>query len=71
MINVAVLHVSAKWRTAHHLAKGKSRMFELINKFSGETASSWDAATTASGVSQTLSGMLLVSPPAPSGCDTL
>ena len=30
LITVAVLHVSAKWRTAHHLTKGKSRMFELI-----------------------------------------
>ena len=25
-----VLHVSAKWRTAHYLTNGKSRMFELI-----------------------------------------
>ena len=32
LITVAVLHVSAKWRTAHHLTKGKSRMFELIIK---------------------------------------
>ena len=31
LITVAVLHVSAKWRTAHHLTKGKSRMFELIH----------------------------------------
>ena len=31
LITVAVLHVSAKWRTAHHLTKGKSRMFELIS----------------------------------------
>ena len=30
LITVAVLHVSAKWRTAHHLTKGKSRMFELV-----------------------------------------
>ena len=31
LITVAVLHVSAKWRTVHHLTKGKSRMFELIS----------------------------------------
>ena len=31
LITVAVLHVSAKCRIAHHLTKGKSRMFELIN----------------------------------------
>jgi len=30
LITVAVLHVSAKWRTSHHFTKVKSRMFELI-----------------------------------------
>ena len=37
LITVAVLHVSAKWRTAHHLTKGKSRMFELISSHVGLT----------------------------------